>query len=439
MPEHVGPWKLDGVEMISWLLRFDKGGNCISPQTRGQLLDWLAAQGIEHIIFFSHGWNNDFQFAGDLYGGFMRRFEPMLDDVTKKKSAFVGMIWPSTWSPAVDGPKIAAVVPAAGQGESALTSAIVEDVTEPEARDRLRELLESRRLSVDEANEASAIAIGTIADEGEPANVREGGEKADPPLAADVLAAAQALDQDDELDEDFGTVEAANSGVVAAAAGGEFLDPKNLVRVLTVYQMKDRAGRVGANGVHSLLRDILSRTQANVHAVGHSYGGKIILSAICAGDLPRRVRSLLLLQPAINHLCFANNVPGLNVPGGYRSALDRVDQPILTTYSRHDRPLHDLFHLALRRAADFGEQRIAAGGTSAGEPPNRYAALGGYGPRLAHEGLVDPIPFPGEAYSLPAGHRIVGLDGTKDKRINGHGDVVTNVTAWALNSQMGAA
>ena len=164
-----------------------------------------------------------------------------------------------------------------------------------------------------------------------------------------------------------------------------------------------------------------------------------MLSALCAAPLPRPAASLLLLQPAVSHLSFASNVPGLNAPGGYRAALspDRVEAPILSTYSAHDRPLHDTFHLALRRRADLGERRVAAGGTAAGEPPSRFAALGGYGPRSAEEALVDPMPLAGEAYAAMPGKRIIGLDGTRDRRISGHGDVVGDITAWALAQQIG--
>jgi pimeloyl-ACP methyl ester carboxylesterase len=200
--------------------------------------------------------------------------------------------------------------------------------------------------------------------------------------------------------------------------------------------MKDRAGTVGATGASALLHDLLQRTNAPVHAVGHSYGGKLLMSAIAtqpAGTKP--VKSLLLLEPAVSHLCFAATVPGRAGPGGYRQVLDRVVNPVLTTYSANDFPLHAIYHLALLRRSDLGELKIAAALTPAGNPPNDYAALGGYGPRGAAEHLIAEIPAPGEAIDM-AGARIVGLDGSLNKRISSHGDVANPYTAWALRTLM---
>jgi pimeloyl-ACP methyl ester carboxylesterase len=237
--------------------------------------------------------------------------------------------------------------------------------------------------------------------------------------------------------EDVGIITGAGGAAAPAAAGWPaFLDPRWAVRLGTLYLMKDRAGTVGANGVHALLSDMLQRTTAPIHAIGHSFGGKVMLSAIAA--LPngmRHVQSLLLLEPAVSHLSFARTVPGRDGPGGYRAVLDRVSKPILSTFSEHDFPLHTIYHLALLRRADLGEVRIAAAATTAGNPPNVYAALGGYGPRGTDEHLIDGIPAPGQ-YIDANGKRIVGIDGSKERRIDSHGGVANQYTAWALRTLM---
>ena len=162
-----------------------------------------------------------------------------------------------------------------------------------------------------------------------------------------------------------------------------------------------------------------------------------MLSGICEPSaLSRPLSSLLLLEPAISHLCFAATVPGSEQPGGYRGALEtnRVQAPILSTYSKKDFPLHDTFHLALRRAGDLGEAEIAAAAddsTSAGKPPSRYAALGGYGPRGADQTLVDPLPAAGAPYPAFNGKKLIGLDGSNGV-ISGHSDVKSDATVWAL-------
>ena len=160
-----------------------------------------------------------------------------------------------------------------------------------------------------------------------------------------------------------------------------------------------------------------------------------MMSAACVAPLSRKLNAILLLQPAISYLSFADKIPGTQSPGGYRAALDRVEMPIFVTYSGNDFPLHTIYHLALMRQKDIGELRVA-GGTRAGEPPNIFAALGGYGPRGSGETLVDPIPNQGENFGYPTSARLVGLDGTLDNRIDSHGGVATPFSAWALRKLM---
>jgi pimeloyl-ACP methyl ester carboxylesterase len=200
----------------------------------------------------------------------------------------------------------------------------------------------------------------------------------------------------------------------------------------TVWRMKDRAGLVGASGVRELLRDVLAASLSPVHLVGHSYGGKVMLSAVAAGALSRPVTSVLLLQPAMSHLCFAVDADGEGHPGGYRVALGRVRQPIITTFSSRDFPLSRVFHLAVRRRMDLGEKRIAAA------PPSRFAALGGYGASglIAGELRTAVVRPEGESYPELAmnGVRFLSLDGSM--QITSHGDVSKPSTWWALCEQV---
>lgn|SRR5574340_1218256 len=193
--------------------------------------------------------------------------------------------------------------------------------------------------------------------------------------------------------------------------------------------MKDRAGVVGAAGVGPLLRSMLdaTTTATRFHLIGHSYGARVLLNAVARPTgpaLPRAVTSMLLLQPAINHLCFSTLRDGR--VGGYRPALALVEHPILSTFSSHDFPLRHTFHIALQRAKDRAEVAIAAD-----EPPNQYVALGGWGPRGDvgfHEvGIKDP----GQPYELGDGApEVWAVNGSRT--IGGHGDIVNDSTAWAL-------
>ncbi|WP_217995911.1 alpha/beta fold hydrolase, partial [Kribbia dieselivorans] len=227
------------------------------------------------------------------------------------------------------------------------------------------------------------------------------------------------------------------AGGPAAAGFFEKLDPRNIIRLASVLQMKDRSGVVGYRGVGPLLDRILAAKPADqapprVHVVGHSYGCKVALSALTAlsAQPARSVRSTLLLQPALSYLALADDVPDLHRPGGYAVAKSRCDLPILATWSRHDAPLRTFFALAVRRRSDLGEQNVGAAGRD--EPPSKYAAMGGYGPAeesdVADTDILDPAA--GTRYPLDPGSEVLAINGTA--RISGHGDVTNPATSWAL-------
>jgi hypothetical protein len=180
-----------------------------------------------------------------------------------------------------------------------------------------------------------------------------------------------------------------------------------------------------------LLADLLKSGTARVHLIGHSYGCKVVLSALCFPVLPRPVNSVLLLQPAISYLCFAEDATGSKNPGGYRDALKRVEQPILITFSPHDIPLTQIFHLAIRRPSDIGEEQIAGA-----PPPSRYAALGGYGPGGCDTDCNEvDLKKIGDPYNLgPGARKIQALNGAQ--AIYGHGDISNDFTWWALYNQI---
>ena len=206
--------------------------------------------------------------------------------------------------------------------------------------------------------------------------------------------------------------------------------------------MKDRAGVVGRAGVGPLLDDILGFTPTSgpaprVHLLGHSYGAKVVLEALCMGTKPRKVNSALLLEPAVSYLCFSPNAAGVGKPGGYADAPNRCEQPILSTFSGCDQPLTKFFHLALRRPTDLGER-------AANVPPSIYAALGGFGPAL-DPGIssVKQLDYLDKYPLIEAGRKVIGIgctppggDCDNTAGIDSHGDVSNVHTYWMLYNQI---
>lgn len=443
-----GPYPLADVGMECWLVRFDKNGVCSSPNTRAALLDRLQKRETAPVIFFSHGWNNDFADAVKLYTAFLRQFEAI--GMPNPAPIFVGVIWPSAWFPSDDGPQMAGAESGDGDLRERVTRELLDVLPKSTDWERLYGLLDKERISRDEALELAGLLQPLV----DGAQARAG-KSVDPAASAvgegaseraataeNIVRALEEMQRrvpgakEDDIDE-IGVVDAPPLGEALGAAGIlDWLDPRWALRLATLYLMKDRAGTVGFTGVGSLLREILVRSKGAVHGVGHSFGAKVLLSAIVSDAMSRKVASLLLLQPAVSYLSFASEVPGRAGQGGYRPVLDRVAGRILTTLSAHDFPLHEIYHLALLRRDDLGDLRVAAEITTAGNPPNAYAALGGYGPRGSGEVLIEPMPEPNKPIDVPQEVRLVGIDGSIDNRIDGHGGVTTPNTAWLLQMQI---
>lgn len=411
-----------------YVIPFDKRGVCEAPQTRADLLREVARDRYTDVFLFSHGWNNDWTIATKGYeaflGGFMRlRQDFNLVPQGAYRPLLVGVFWPSTaltFGAAETGPEMAGVENLAVARQQHDLGQLGETLPADDAA-RFFDLAQRGSVTEAEANELVAMFQGLA--------VRQNDEipSLDAKRAAKTLVDGCLTGAVVEGVEDFGiaTPQVAAAPQVAGVMDlGTRLDPRQLVRAFTVWQMKDRAGTVGANGVGPLLVEILECSTVRTHLVGHSFGAKVMMSALCAGTLSRKAASALLLQPAMSHLCFADVVPGTTAPGGYREALSRVEGRILATFSSHDQPLTKFFHLALRRSRDLGEPQIAAG-----DPPSPYAALGGFGPRHSGERTLD-IQDPASAYLWPPDTKLIAL--RAHRTISGHGDISNPSTWWAL-------
>lgn len=437
-----GPYRTlalaNGTAIPYYIVPFDEEGRCVGPQTRRHLVE--HAGGCSDIFMFSHGWNNDWTVATQRYESFIEGFMKLRQEQgipvpDGYKPLLVGIFWPSAVLVSGDeeAPTIAAGGPnAAMDAAVAADGAAVADIARSlrtEDRERFYQLAQS-----DALDEAEALELARIMQPLYAGGQDELGVAA--PAPSDLVAAwkaSAAMHAPEGVAEDFGTVGGTGGGgavgdIQAAGFFGKIRDlARNAIRGTTVWMMKDRAGVVGARGVSPLLVDLLAAGNARVHLIGHSYGGKVMLSALSVPPaLPRKVHSMLLLQPAVSHLCFAEEVPLNHNPGGYRAALGRVERPILTTFSRNDVALTKAFHLAIVRPSDLGEMQIAADG----EPPTWFAALGGFGPRRAGEKLID-MELPPTSYRFDAGAPIYGLRG--DATISGHGDISNTSTWWALH------
>lgn len=423
-----------GDSIPMYLISFDKDGNCLSPLSRAHVLAAAASGEFSDVHIYSHGWNNVFQEALDHYTEFFTEYFKLPDIAVMRDAGYqpliVGVIWPSTALLSNDErtPDLAGTAP---------TSSAPLDLHEHEMA--LAELSANMP-------PADAARFAALARRGDGLSPAESLELAT--LLAPVLRGlADAADGDDAAPEQLlrawssdpapapGVKRGAPAalpdradGVDALESAGllSFLNPREIIRKATVYLMKDRAGVVGANGVRALVRDLVASRRVRIHLAGHSYGAKVVLSALAGLDGGDRVASLLLLQPAVNAFCFAASITEQGGrAGGYRSVLDKTQAPIYCTYSSNDKALTDFFPLALRRRKDPGEMAGRGG---------LFAALGGVGPQGmadAEIGWVPMLASPQRYVAAPDEVRVMALKGS-DGMIKSHGDVRNAYTEWAL-------
>jgi hypothetical protein len=121
--------------------------------------------------------------------------------------------------------------------------------------------------------------------------------------------------------------------------------PASMLQALSFWTMKRRAGDVGEHLGREVLGPLwnsLPSPRPRLHLIGHSFGAKLVTSAVLGGVTPE---SLTLLLGAFSAFSFAPEVPGFDRPGFYHPVLadGRVRGRIAVLHSAHDRALGVLY------------------------------------------------------------------------------------------------
>lgn len=301
-----GPYKTltthDGIDVPFYIVRFDKKGLLQSPETAKEIIS--RAHEFSDVFFFSHGWNNDWTCANKRYQDFFDEYSKLrqahdLAMPAGYKPMMVGVFWPSTalvFGKSERGPDFMDMDPPEADDDYPEDRflqdlAEVADILEEEDRSALYSLAQTNGLSRQQALQLAELMTKVVSDsEGEIDHVE--------------TVAPQAL-----LDS---WIEASESGAGSPGHGGaqikdtriqdgffKVLDPRRIIRLLTVAIMKDRAGVVGHAGVGGVLQQLLDNSAARIHLVGHSYGAKVMLSARCPcpGSFSKPLRRARRLWP----------------------------------------------------------------------------------------------------------------------------------------------
>jgi len=368
------------------------------------------------VLLLSHGWNNDMNAARGLYEHLSDSVAGVWDRVptaAQHRLAIIGLLWPAKqWA---DEDLVAGGGVGLADDEQQLLAALGDRIDDPQAALRLQALVPELG--------TSATARQSFLDllRGELPPPPPGDE--DPPPSPFVQGDAdQVFDIANAPEADAAAPEAVG-GAAGFSLGGFLRGARNLLNTTTYYTMKDRAGKVGANGGAQLLAALAEQTpQARRHLAGHSFGARVVSAAVAQAST---AHSVMLLQGAFSHHGFAANYDGAGHDGVFRHALTgpQLTGPLVITHTVNDRAVGLAYAIASRLA---GQQAAGVGG-----PDDRYGGIGCNGALRTPEAVspAGSLLDVGGSYAFTPGH-VYNLQ--SDTFISGHGAVSGPQVAYAL-------
>jgi hypothetical protein len=430
-------------------LQFNKDG---SPDTQNGLPAIISAlqEALENghvtdLFAVSHGWNNDMAEARSLYNDLFAQVKGVIGQTTfgrqARKPAVLGILWPSKKF------DDQALIPGDGGalGLGAAHADLARKIEQLQgvfsAHDADRKLAEAKALLPSlEANPVARLRFGVLMQD-----IMRGAivEQPNSVQNEDNASSALAMQGDELLAAVSSPPPAVGPGVGTAgqaasvasghatSLGGLFngiVDGvRNLLNFTTYYEMKNRAGVVGRGGVYRSLAEVRRQLPAlPVHLAGHSFGGRVVTAAADGptDGAPIRPASLTLLQAAYSHYGMASRWDGVH-DGLFRAVItsQRVDGPILVTYTKNDKAVGIAYAIASRLA-----HQVAA---AIGGPDDKYGGLGRNGAQKTPEAVAIALGASGTSYQFQP-NRVYNLNA--DQVIMGHSDIRKPEVAYALLS-----
>lgn len=423
--------------------RFDKDGAALNEN---QL---TLPAGTTDLFVVSHGWNNTDRQAEKLYRDLFENFASVAPELlTKRKLAIVGVIWPSKQFTDVVAAASAAQGGSAGFGASSAAAdktikAKLDEIakmfgkeaaakiktakgligkleTDPGARDEfvdeLRSLLDPSAAHEEDNSKLFFKMSG--------AKMLEKLQVPTPLVSAGSGGGGAS----------FRHRPASTSLGGAAGLGDTFKGVKagaiRFLNYFTYYEMKERAGTVGQNGVGPMLDRLALKVQ-RIHLVGHSFGGRVVTAA-AAGSTTEKLQTMALLQTAFSHNGFSKSMKGF-----FRKVLDRerIKGPILVTHTPNDKAVGIAYPTASRLSGTVA--------SAFGDKDDKFGGLGRNGAQKMESGEVavgvDKLLAVGGNYAWEPG-KFHNLEGSKyivdPKGGDAHGFVTGKEVAWAISRAM---
>ena len=287
----------------------------------------IASKNLTDLFIFSHGWNNDEATAMKLYEGFFGEVADLLKDTKIPKKAtlsvgIAGVIWPSILFPGDTVPATGSAAASFSSGGEAKTleSELPLVFVRPEQQDDLQALL---KLLDEQTPDNNALLefrdrLNSLVKADAAQNTTGTGMDDLEFLATTVQSDSEwlrILDAFSVQPADDGSGDAGGAADFGSFFGRLWNGAKNALRTATYWQMKNRAGVVGKNGLGPLVGAIRAAAPSlRVHLLGHSFGARLVSYSLAGlpdaalkPDSP--VKSLFLLQGAFSHFAFATKLP----------------------------------------------------------------------------------------------------------------------------------
>lgn len=381
---------------------------------------------VTDVFVLSHGWNNGVDSARDLYQAMFALLAGQLG-AHLATSVGVGVIWPSLLFPD-DDPATASAVPSTGtQLADALSPAFP---AQPQQLATMGQMLDQQPQDPTKLNEFHELAKGLVTTA--PQGVEDSGEAA--LLTADTATA-------------FGHAAAMATQAQSAAQGignpfaGLWSGAREVLRTLSYYEMKNRAGVVGQHGLGPLLSGLTGPGgPPRIHLMGHSFGARLVAYTLAGlrddqTGAASPIKSLTLIQGAFSHFAFAPSLMfDASRSGALASYAGRVDGPMLATFTAADRAVGWWYPAASMLAGQDSE--------SASDLVYRWGGMGhdGYQQTPTPDTLV--LAAQGKPYDLRAGN-VYALDANAvicnslTPFSGAHSDIRHPEVLWAVVSAAG--
>lgn len=307
-----------------WEVSFDQNGTLLDDDG---LVAGLPGSGVRELFVFSHGWNTSDTGARNLY---RYTFEQLAEQIGTFAPAWqgrvgvVGVFWPSLLFPE-DAPDTPSTPSTPAELATALAPAFA-----PPQRARLAEI--TALLAAEPQDPVQLAECHRLVSE----------------LVTSPAQAPEDSGQQAVLTKPTAEVFSALAGLSSEQGDAQgFPNPfkvlwrgaREALRTASYYEMKNRAGVVGRNGLGPLLGRIAG-SGLRVHLIGHSFGARLVSFALpgLPEGIGSPVASLLLVQGAFSHFSFAAPMPIDNSHQGFLAPyFDRVAGPLQATFARGDR------------------------------------------------------------------------------------------------------